>query len=656
MSQRYFFKLTLVFLLILFYAAAPASAQKKGDWLPVTPEDLSLKELPGAPGAHAVVLYRETFTDDVESFETNYYRIKILTEEGKKRGDVEITYLKDRDNVRDIKARTIRPDGSVLDFDGKVFDKTVVKLRGVKVYAKAFSMPEVQVGTIIEYKFKVNRDASQVYSPYWPLQDELFTRRAKFSFKPFLRGSLGIRWANFNVPPGNMAKELKGGLIGLEIENVPAFEDEEYSPPERELRMRVEFFYTLEQFSKSYEEYWKNHGTELHEALNNFIGKRSGIANAESQITVGAATPEEKLRRIYARVQQIRNLSYERERSDKEAKKEKLKDNNNIEDVLKNGFGYRSEIARLFVGLARSAGLEANIVRVAERDDHFFHKQMQDRYQLDAEVAVVRVGTEDRFFDPGMPNCPFGLLAWQKTEVPALKPDKNGGTFITTPPPASKDALTERKANLRLTEDGTLQGKVEFIFFGLQAVRRRSEAMDKDEAQRQKDMEDELKDRLPSNATVKVENVTGLVGTDPTLKVAYSMEIPGYAAATGRRLLLPTSVFHLSGRHPFSHAQRKYPIYFGYPSLDVDDITIELPAGFRIESLPQGRKIGNNVLRYEVIRENLGAKLHVRRNLTLDAYYFPTEYYPSLRRFYDEVRAGDEEQAVLRSGQAGNNQ
>ncbi len=650
MLHRHGFILTLSLLLGILTVAAPAAAQMKGGWLPITPEEISLKEVSGAPGAHAVVLYRERLTDDHESFETNYYRIKIFSEEGKKHGDVEILYLKDTESVKDIKARTIRPDGSVVDFDGKIFDKTVVKTRGVKFYAKAFTMPEVQAGSIIEYKYRVLRDTSRLYSPYWPLQSEFFTRRAKFSFRPVLR-RLAIQWASMFLPAGNVPK-AKGDWINLEIENVPAFEEEEYMPPERELRMRVEFFYAR-QLEKNSEEFWKKQGQELRDIVEDFIGKRGGIANAESQITVGAASPEEKLHKIYTRVQQVRNLSYERERSEQEVKKEKLKENNNIEDVLKNGYGYRRQIARLFVGLARSAGLTASIVHIAERDDHFFRKQLQDAYQLDAEVALVRVGNENRFFDPGMPNCPFGQLAWQKTEVPGLKPDKDGGTWLTTPTPASKDALTERKAVLKLTEDGTLQGKVEFIFTGLQAVRRRRDAMEKDEAQRRKDMEDELKGLLPSTATVKVESVTGLEGSDAALKVEYSVEIPGYAAATGRRLLLPTSVFHLSKVHPFLHAKRKHPIYFGYPFQDVDDITIELPANYRIESLPPGRRAGSNVMKFEVVRESQGSKLHVRRNLAVDAYYFPTDYYPSLRRFYDEVMAGDDEQVVLRAGDAG---
>jgi len=645
-------KLILPFSLLLgiLIVAAPAAAQKKGDWLVVTPEDISLKEVQGAPGAHAVVLYRERLTDHVESFETNYIRIKILSEEGKKHGDVEILYLKDSESVKDIKARTIRPDGSVVDFDGKVFDKTVVKTRGVKFYSKAFTLPEVQAGSIIEYKYRMFQDSSQLYSPYWPLQSELFTRRVKFSFRPVLRG-LAIQWASMLLPGGNQPKS-KGDWISLEIENLPAFEEEEYMPPERELRMRVEFFYAR-QFERDTEAFWKKQGQELRDYVEGFIGKRGGIANADKEVTAGAASPEEKLQKIYARVQQIRNLSYERVRSEKEIKKEKLRDNNHIEDVWKNGYGYRREIARLFVGLARAAGFTASIVHVAERDDHFFHKQLQDEYQLDAEVALVRVGNVDRFFDPGMPNCPFGLLAWQKTEVPGFKPDKDGGTWITTPAPASKDAMTERKATLKLTEDGTLQGKVEFIFTGLQAIRQRRDAMEKDEAQRRKDMEDELKNRLPSNATVKLENVVGLEGSDVALKVEYSVEIPGYAAATGRRLLLPTSVFHLSKVHPFLHAKRKYPIYFSYPFQDVDDITIELPANYRVENLPPGRRAGSNVMKFEVVRESQGSKLRVRRNLALDAYYFPTDYYPSLRQFYDAVRAGDEEQAVLRVSDAG---
>ncbi|MGH9556569.1 MAG: hypothetical protein ACRD2Y_12185 [Terriglobales bacterium] len=65
---------------------------------PISPADLAMKEHPGSPGAHAIILFKEISGDDGEAMETNYVRIKIFTEEGRKYGDVEIPYRKDVGN------------------------------------------------------------------------------------------------------------------------------------------------------------------------------------------------------------------------------------------------------------------------------------------------------------------------------------------------------------------------------------------------------------------------------------------------------------------------------------------------------------------------------------------------------------------------------
>ena len=59
--------------------------------------------------------------------EDNYFRIKILTEEGRKHADIEIPFFKENENVVNVRARTIKPDGSIVNFDGKVFEKNLVK-------------------------------------------------------------------------------------------------------------------------------------------------------------------------------------------------------------------------------------------------------------------------------------------------------------------------------------------------------------------------------------------------------------------------------------------------------------------------------------------------------------------------------------------------
>jgi len=90
---------------------------------PASSDELKLTSEPQAPGAPAIILYRQVDRDDngQTSHEDDYLRIKILTEDGRKYANVEIPFLKGSQDVVKVKARTIRPDGSIADFGGQVF-------------------------------------------------------------------------------------------------------------------------------------------------------------------------------------------------------------------------------------------------------------------------------------------------------------------------------------------------------------------------------------------------------------------------------------------------------------------------------------------------------------------------------------------------------
>jgi len=50
---------------------------------------------------------------------------------------------------------------TVTNFDGKVYEQTIVKAKGVKFLAKTITLPDVQVGSIIEY---TTQTTSNTYS------------------------------------------------------------------------------------------------------------------------------------------------------------------------------------------------------------------------------------------------------------------------------------------------------------------------------------------------------------------------------------------------------------------------------------------------------------------------------------------------------------
>ncbi len=112
-----------------------------------------MKDLLEQPGAQACVLYRDEYTNDEQGVITVYKRIKVLTEAGRRFADVQIAYEKFDYDVTDLRARTIHSDGTVVEFHGKPLDKDVVKSKSVKVKVKSFSLPDVQVGSVLEYRY-----------------------------------------------------------------------------------------------------------------------------------------------------------------------------------------------------------------------------------------------------------------------------------------------------------------------------------------------------------------------------------------------------------------------------------------------------------------------------------------------------------------------
>jgi len=100
-----------ILLLLVYPTPMSAGSSSRAEWLPVTPEEAKMTSEPKAPGAPAIYLYRQVDRDDIQNREFTYARIKIFTEEGRKYANIELPFLKGAWDIKDIQARTIRPDG-----------------------------------------------------------------------------------------------------------------------------------------------------------------------------------------------------------------------------------------------------------------------------------------------------------------------------------------------------------------------------------------------------------------------------------------------------------------------------------------------------------------------------------------------------------------
>src|SRR5258708_33810756 len=162
-----------------------------------------------------------------------------------------------------------------------------------------------------------------------------------------------------------------GAVVTLEAERMPAFEAEALMPGQANFRPRVRFFFGGRGID-SPESFWREHGRDWYTESERFIGNHQEIKTAAVEACDDEKDPERKLRKIYGRAQQIRNLSFERGRTRQEDRAEELKPNKSALDVLYRGHGSDNEVARVFVALARAAGFDADLLLASSRKGTVF--------------------------------------------------------------------------------------------------------------------------------------------------------------------------------------------------------------------------------------------------------------------------------------------
>ena len=659
---RWVFALPLVWI-------AVSIPSKAADFPAVNPDDLKMTGIPEQPGAAAVILDREETDDDLLNEHTVYERVKILTDAGREYANVEIPYSRRGFTVGGISGQTVHSDGKVIPFEGKPFDKTVIKGGGVKVNVKTFTLPDVEVGSVIDYRYALRYDDRMLLPPTWEVQTDLFQRKAYFKFIPFQNhGGMYITLAHGQIATGinwypvlgNKAlpvlhqNPLGSGIgavgqvsmwVDMKEENVPALVEEPFMAPTSMMRWRVYFYY---QESRDMDEYWKAQGKFWNKDVESFVERNRGVDAAVAQAVTPSDTPEQKVRKLYAFVASLENQDYVPDRSKQENKVLEIKENKGAEDVLANRSGTHDELNRLFVSLVRAAGIPASMIWVPDRSREIFMKPYLSTNQFDAEIAIVQLAGKDLFLDPGTKFCPYGVLDWRYSAVGGLRQSPKGAEFGETALPEYRQAVVTRMAVLSLDGSGAAHGQVALVFKGLQAMFKRQEGGKTDDAGRKKLLEDDLREILPGNSEITLDKQPDWNDQESPLIASFHVSIP-LAIASGKRLLLPQHLFQFSERARFSSAQRINPVYFHFPWQEADEVHLTLPPGVEVESLAPDDTVKLDYALYQVRqKQEAPGKISSRRDFIMVGMAFPQDHYSEVKGFFDKVKSDDDQQALLK--------
>lgn len=615
-----------------------------------TKDELQMTSDPKAPGAAAVYLYREETTDDQLHFHSMYERVKVLTEKGKELATIRIPYERGNFKVTDIRGRTIHADGTVIPLTAKPEDLVDVKTKGYQVNTMVFTLPNVEVGSILEYRLQIRYDDGHVSEPTWEIQQPYFVHKAHYFFNPShtyaenARGEL-LSKIMYQSHTGDYKIVVdRSGRYTLDVADIPPLPHDDWMPPLNSLRWQTAFYYT--QYSSG-SEFWQKEGKRWDKETNDFIAGK-GTQSAAAQIVSAGDTDEQKARKIYDAVMKLENTSFTREKSEAERKKEKIKEIKKVDDVWNQKSGNDNELALLYVAMARAAGLQAWPMKVVDRNEAVFDPTYMTLSQLDDYIAIVKIGPREIFLDPGQKMCPFGLLAWKHTLAGGLRGSDQGPGYTVTPAGQYTQTLVQRIADLNVSADGTVTGSARMVMSGQEALHWRQLTLRNDEDEVKKQMNEMIRDIVPDGVQADFDHFLALEDYNSNLMAL--VKISGsVGAATGKRAFLPGQFFESHAKHPFvAEDTRAIPVDVKYPRMEEDDVTWHLPEGFAVESAPQGNDIAwPNHAMLKIATNNSPAGFDVSRKLAYNFTLLDPKDYGSLHDFYQKVSTADQQPLVL---------
>lgn len=668
--------LALFVAFVCAFAASPALAGSENDWKPIDPAQLASTAPTVEKEADAEVLFWEVRVSyersggDPGTILNHYVRIKIFNERGREsqsKIDIFAPKIRGREfKIKDIAARTIKPDGTIVELKKEdVFERDVIKTSGLKVKAKSFALPSVEAGSIIEYRWREVRNGISGYERF-EFSRDIPIQFVKYWIKPYKEGlvngegrPVSLRAQTFQTGTATPFVREKDGSHSLSLTKVPAFREEPRMPPEYSVRPWMLVFYAADTPTNP-DMFWREYGRRTGAALKPLLKANDDVRKTAAEVVGDAQTPEQKLERLFDFVRaKVKRYTDDALGMTADEKK-KVKENKSAADTLKRGIGTAADVDLLFGALASAAGFDVRVAQTSDREDIFFDRGFPDDYFIGPSSIAVKVGDAWRLFNPGSTYITFGMLRWQEEgQLTLISDDKEPVWMVSAISPPDK-SLEKHTGKFKLSEDGTLEGDVKIEYTGHLAADIKEYNDDESPAAREELLKQKIKGRIGGAeiTDIVVENVT-----DPVKPFTYKfhVRVPGYAQRTGKRLFFQPAFFQHGTGAMFPTSGRNYDVYFHYPWAEEAHIEIDLPEGFALDNPEAPAPLGAGELsQYQPSAQVTtdGRMLIYKRKFYFggntkaggSTLIFPTTTYASLKAYFDTVNKQDSHTIALKQG------
>ena len=312
--------------------------------------------------------------------------------------------------------------------------------------------------------------------------------------------------------------------------------------------------------------------------------------------------------------------------------------------VATKRYGDCKALSNYMVALLKEAGITGKYVEIrAGKDAHPMIENFPS-FQSNHVIACVPMVKDTVWLECTSQTESPGYMGSFTGDRKAILIDEDGGHIVSTPAYTAADNQTLRIVNATINAEGNLDGQVNIRSTGLQQETAHGLLYEISKEERDKYLNESL--NLPTYQVDK-SNFEEEKGMIPAMKEFLHVVSTGYASVTGKRLFVAPNLFNKTGLKYAADSIRKYDIVTSQAFRDIDSITIQIPAGYITESMPQPIKIEGKFGKYSSIAKVEGDKIYYNRFYEKNKSRFPASDYAELVKFQDQIYKADRAKIVL---------
>ncbi|WP_296384226.1 DUF3857 domain-containing protein [Winogradskyella sp.] len=568
-----------------------------------------------------------------------------------------IVTVYNKEGVRHAKAyEHYSEDTKIKNIEIKVFDSTGEEIK--KIRKKDFTdASAVNGGTLysdnrvlyydytplnfpftIEFKSEVHHESTS-YLPHWMPIDGYYLSVQFSELK--IENNLGeeLRFKEQNFDDLNIEKVSK---YHFKAEKLASIEYEAYSPKLSLIAPRLS--YALDKFMINGVEGrngdWKNQGKWMYEKM---LKDKLVLSEQTKELAVnlvkGVKNPIEKAQLIYNYVQQnTRYISVQEgiggmqpidALTVDEVKYGDCKGLSNYTKALLAHVGVESYYTRLFASS-----------KLQDVDKDFVSFQGQTNHV----ILAIPNNNDYIWLECTSQTNPFGFTAGFTDDRDVLVVKPEGGEIVHTKVYEADDSVQKTTAEIALDITGSFIADVNIITTGYQYNLHQGieNETDRDQQLHYKEYWDNINDITIDDITIV--NDKEQVVYNESIKLSST----NYASKSGNRFILQPNMFNKVTQIPPRYPERKLGFKIDRSFKDADEFMIQIPEGFKIEAMTEGKelntKFGTYKFKLETLEDN---KIKYTRTYILNKGNYQKEDYKAFRDFRKKIVKNDKTKIVL---------